>query len=142
MNRNFSKYVCIAIDLAKLEAQKLRHEYIGTEHLLLGLIREGSSIQISIILGEYGITLDNARAEVKKLNSNVQTCIPGGMFPETPRCKRVLERAEEISQEQGDENVEIEHLFYSLVYDSEDLSAQALANLGFQKQGLEKKLFN
>ena len=77
------------MNLAKSEAQRLNHEYIGTEHILLGLVQEGSGVAANV-LRNMGIDLKRIRAEIEKLVKGSSTMVPMGNLPFTPQFDRVL----------------------------------------------------
>jgi len=86
--------------LARQEAQRFNHDYIGTEHVLLGLVQEGSGVAASV-LKNLDIDLKKIRLEVEKLVSNGTTMVTMGQLPFTPRAKKVLELSLEEASNLG-----------------------------------------
>jgi ATP-dependent Clp protease ATP-binding subunit ClpC len=113
MHDKFTERVRKVIYLAREEAARLQHDYIGTEHLLLGVIREGEGIAATV-LNNLGLDLERIRQEVENMVSAAQ-----GMtiseIPFTPRAKRVLELAVEEARSLGHNYVGAEHLLLGLI---------------------------
>jgi ribosomal protein S18 acetylase RimI-like enzyme len=116
------------IVLAQEEAGLLDHNYIGTEHLLLGLIAEGEGVGAQA-LGALGIALPSARAEVEVMVGRGKT-MPAGQIPFTPRAKKVLEISLLEARELGDQHIGTEHLLLGLVREGEGVAVQVLRTLG------------
>lgn len=114
--------------LARDEARRLGHPAVGTEHLLLGLLREGEGIAARSLLA-LGVNLDKVRGEIEKI---VPPGKPG--FGEeiglTPRAKKVLELAQEEGRRQGVSYVGTEHILLGLIREGEGVAAQVLINQG------------
>ena len=117
--------------LANQEAQRFNHEYIGTEHLLLGLIKEGSGIAAHV-LEQFDIDLRKVRLEVEKLIQQGPDMVTMGKLPHTPRVKKVVEYSMEEARLLNDNHVGTEHLLLGLLRESEGVAAQVLVNLGLQ----------
>ena len=115
--------------LANQEAQRLNHEYIGTEHALLGLVKEGAGVGAGV-LKNLGVDLDKVRAEVEKLVQPGPDRITKGKLPMTPRMKLIVEYAVEEARSLNHNYVGTEHLLLGLVRESEGVAAQVLVNLG------------
>ena len=114
--------------LARQEAQRFSHDYIGTEHILLGLVQEGSGVAASV-LKNLDIDLKKIRHEVEKLVSNGTTMVTMGQLPFTPRAKKVLELSLEEASNLGHTYIGTEHLLLGLIRESEGIAAQVLSNL-------------
>src|SRR2546427_12241150 len=114
MHDKFTERVRKVIYLAREEAAWLQHDYIGTEHLLLGVIREGEGIAATV-LNNLGLDLDRIRQEVENLVSAAGGTITIGEIPFTPRAKRVLELAAEEARPTGRHYVGNEHLLHGLI---------------------------
>ena len=116
------------IVLAQAEARTLGHNYIGVEHLLLGLLREESGAA-SPVLRSFGVTPELARNEIARI---VPTASPvtHGQMPFTPRAKRVLERALREALSLGDNHIDTEILLVALLSETDGLSATVLRALG------------
>jgi len=115
------------IVLAQEEAGLLDHNYIGTEHLLLGLIAEGEGGGAQA-LGALGIALPSARTEVEVMVGRGKT-MPAGQIPFTPRAKKVLELSLLEARELGDQHIGTEHLLLGLVREGEGVAVQVLRTL-------------
>jgi ribosomal protein S18 acetylase RimI-like enzyme len=115
------------IVLAQEEAGLLDHNYIGTEHLLLGLIAEGEGGGAQA-LGALGIALPSARTEVEVMVRRGKT-MPAGQIPFTPRAKKVLELSLLEARELGDQHIGTEHLLLGLVREGEGVAIQVLRTL-------------
>jgi ATP-dependent Clp protease ATP-binding subunit ClpC len=118
--------------LAQEEARMLNHNYIGTEHILLGLVHEGEGVAANA-LESLGISLESVRSGVEEIIGQGQTA-PTGHIPFTPRAKKVLELALREALQLGHKYIGPEHLLLGLVREGEGVAAQVL-----QKRGLELK---
>ncbi|MCL6636161.1 MAG: ATP-dependent Clp protease ATP-binding subunit ClpC, partial [Peptococcaceae bacterium] len=114
--------------LAQEEARRLNYPYVGTEHLLLGLIREGEGVAAKT-LASLGIDADKVRATVEQMVEKVSGPMPQEI-PLTPRAKRVLELAVDEARRMGHNYVGTEHLLLGLIREGEGVAARALASLG------------
>jgi ClpA/ClpB-like protein len=114
--------------LAQEEARLLNHNYIGTEHLLLGLIHEGQGVAAKA-LESLGISLESVRAQVEEVIGRGQRP-PGGHIPFTPRAKKVLEMSLRESLELGHNYIGTEHILLGLIREGEGVAAQVLVKLG------------
>jgi ATPases with chaperone activity, ATP-binding subunit len=114
--------------LAQEEARGLRHNYIGTEHILLGLIRVEDGVA-SRILGSLGVELSPARQLVSEL-IGLGESTPPGHVPFTPRAKKVLELSLREALQLGDKHIGTEHILLGLINEGEGIGAQMLARLG------------
>jgi ATP-dependent Clp protease ATP-binding subunit ClpC len=117
-----------AVVLAQEEARALRHNYIGTEHLLLGLVAEGEGLAAQA-LALSGVTLDAARAAVHEI-IGVGTLQPTAHIPFTPRAKKVLEFALRESRQLGHTYIGTEHILLGMIKEGEGVAAQVLGRLG------------
>jgi ATP-dependent Clp protease ATP-binding subunit ClpC len=114
--------------LAQEEARRLDHNYIGTEHLLLGLIREGEGVA-SLALGSLGISLEAVRSQVEEIIGRGQAA-PGGHIPFTPRAKKVLELSLREALQLGHDYIGTEHILLGLIREGEGVAAQVLQKMG------------
>jgi ATP-dependent Clp protease ATP-binding subunit ClpC len=115
--------------LAQEEAKRFHHSFVGTEHILLGLVREGEGIAAKVLLA-LGVEPDNVRSEIEKLiGKGDQRSVPQGVNY-TPRAKKVIELAIEEGQSLGHNYVGTEHLLLGLIREGEGIAAQVLTNLG------------
>ncbi|MBI4879662.1 MAG: ATP-dependent Clp protease ATP-binding subunit [Planctomycetes bacterium] len=125
--------------LAKQEAQRFNHEYIGTEHILLGLIQEGSGVAASV-LKNLGIDLRKIRAEIEKLVKGSATMVTTGQLPFTPRAKKVLELSVEEASQLGHNYIGTEHLLLGLIKENEGIAARVLTNLGVKLEDVREEV--
>jgi len=115
--------------LANQEAQRLKHDYIGTEHMLLGLVKDGSGVG-SNVLKNLGVDLRRVRLEVEKLVKSGPKTVTMGKLPQIPRAKRAIEYAIEEARDLNHDCVGTEHLLLGLLREQDGIAAQALTNLG------------
>jgi ATP-dependent Clp protease ATP-binding subunit ClpA len=114
--------------LAQEEARLLNHNYIGTEHILLGLIHEGEGVAATS-LESLGISLEAVRAQVEEIIGQGQSA-PTGHIPVTPRAKKVLELSLREAKQLGHNYIGTEHILLGLVREGEGVAAQVLVKLG------------
>ncbi|MFH1655273.1 MAG: Clp protease N-terminal domain-containing protein, partial [Candidatus Omnitrophota bacterium] len=129
MFNRFTERARKVIILAKEEARRFNHDYIGTEHLLLGLVREGEGVAAAV-LQKMGISLENIRIEIEKLVQPGPTTQVLGDIPFTPRAKKVLELSAEEARSLGHNYIGTEHLLLGLIKEGEGVASQVLLNLG------------
>ncbi|MFB3919143.1 MAG: ATP-dependent Clp protease ATP-binding subunit [Candidatus Velamenicoccus archaeovorus] len=129
MFNRFTERARKVIVLAKEEARRFNHDYIGTEHLLLGLIREGEGVAAAV-LQKLGLSLESIRLEVEKLVQPGPTTQIQGDVPFTPRSKKALELAAEEARALGHNYIGTEHLLLGLIREGEGVASQVLLNLG------------
>ena len=128
MFQRFTDRARRAVHLAQEEARLLRHNYVGTEHLLLGLLYEGEGVAATA-LDSLGISLEAVRAQVEEIIGRGPTT-PTGHIPFTPRAKKVLELSLRQALQLGHNYIGTEHLLLGLLREGEGVAAQALARLG------------
>jgi len=116
------------IVLAQEEARMLNHNYIGTEHILLGLVREGEGVAAKA-LESLGISLDAVRQQVEEIIGQGQQA-PSGHIPFTPRAKKVLELSLRESLQLGHNYIGTEHILLGLIREGDGVAAQVLVRLG------------
>ncbi len=114
--------------LAQEEARRLNHNYIGTEHILLGLIQEGEGHAAKAI-EELNISIDSVRSEVVEIIGEGQQS-PSGHIPFTPRAKKVLELSLREALQLGHNYIGTEHILLGLIREGEGVAAQVLKKLG------------
>lgn len=117
------------IILAKEEAKRFNHDYIGTEHILLGLIKEGESVAAAV-LQNLGLSLDTIRLEVEKLVQFGPSTIVSGDIPFTPKAKKVIELAMDEARRLGHNYIGTEHLLLGLIKEGEGVASHVLMNIG------------
>jgi ATP-dependent Clp protease ATP-binding subunit ClpC len=125
--------------LAKNEAQRLNHEYIGTEHILLGLVHEGSGVAANV-LRNMGVDLKKIRQELEKVVKGSATLVSMGQLPFTPRAKKVLELSLEEASQLGHNYIGTEHLLLGLIKESEGIAARVLMNLGVKLDDVREEV--
>ncbi len=114
--------------LAQDEARRLDHNYIGTEHILLGLVQEGEGVAAQA-LEALGIGLDAVRHQVEEIVGRGKDT-PGGHIPFTPRAKKVLELSLREALQLGHDYIGTEHILLGLIREGEGVAARVLAALG------------
>jgi ATP-dependent Clp protease ATP-binding subunit ClpC len=117
------------MSFARQEAMKFNHEYIGTEHILLGLVQEGSGVAANV-LKNMNIDLEKIRHEVEKIVKTGPSMVTMGQLPFTPRAKKVLELSLEEASQLSHNYIGTEHLLLGLIRENEGIAAQVLMNLG------------
>ncbi|MBT7170957.1 MAG: NDP-hexose 4-ketoreductase, partial [Phycisphaerales bacterium] len=127
--------------LANQEAQHFNHEYIGTEHILLGLVKEGSGVGANV-LKRLGVELHKVRMEVEKLVKPGPDMVTMGKLPHTPRAKKVFEYSIEEARALNHNYVGTEHLLLGLLRESEGIAAQVLLNLGIRLDEVRDEVLN
>src|SRR5208283_1950313 len=129
MFNRFTERARKVIVYAKEEAKRFNHDYIGTEHLLLGLIREGEGVAAAV-LQKLGLDLETIRLEVEKLVQAGPATQVVGDIPFTPRSKKALELSAEEARALGHNYIGTEHLLLGLVKEGEGMAYRFLLNLG------------
>jgi len=114
--------------LAQEESRMLNHNYIGTEHILLGLVHEGGGVAAEALTA-MGIGLDAVREQVEEIIGQGQAA-PAGHIPFTPRAKKVLELSLREALQLGHNYIGTEHILLGLVREGEGVAAQVLQKLG------------
>ncbi|MEM8738980.1 MAG: ATP-dependent Clp protease ATP-binding subunit [Planctomycetota bacterium] len=127
--------------LANQEAQRFNHEYIGTEHILLGLVKEGSGVGANV-LKNLDVDLRKVRLEVEKLVKSGPDMVTMGKLPQTPRAKKVIEYAIEEARNLNHNYVGTEHLLLGLLREHEGVAAQVLMNLGLKLDDVREEVLN
>lgn len=127
--------------LANQEAQRLNHEYIGTEHILLGLVKEGTGVGATV-LKQLDVDLRKVRMEVEKLVKSGPDMVTIGRLPQTPRAKKVIEYAIEEARNLGHNYVGTEHLLLGLLREQDGVAAQVLMNLGLKLEEVRQEVLN
>ena len=143
MYERFTDRARKVMQLANQEAQRFNHEYIGTEHVLLGLVKEGSGVAANV-LKNLDIDLRKIRLEVEKIVQHG----PGGeqvvmgRLPHTPRAKKVIEYSIEEARNLNHNYVGTEHLLLGLLREQEGVAAQVLMNLGLKLDDVREEVLN
>lgn len=127
--------------LANQEAQRFNHEYIGTEHVLLGLVKEGSGVGANV-LKNIDVDLRKVRLEVEKLVKSGPDMVTMGRLPQTPRAKKVIEYAIEEARNLNHNYVGTEHLLLGLLREQDGVAAQVLMNLNLKLDEVREEVLN
>ena len=125
--------------LAREEAKRFNHEYIGTEHILLGLVKEGSGVAANV-LQNLDIDLKKIRLEIEKIVQTGPDLVSVGQLPFTPRVKKVLEYAIEEARAMGHNYIGTEHQLLGLLREQEGVAAQVLLNLGVKLDDVREEV--
>src|ERR1700689_1101585 len=127
--------------LANQEAQRFNHEYIGTEHILLGLVKEGSGVGANV-LKNLDVDLRKVRLEVEKVVNGGPDTVTMGKLPQTPRAKKIIEYAIEEARNLNHNYVGTEHLLLGLLREQEGVAAQVLMNLNLKLEEVREEVLN
>jgi ATP-dependent Clp protease ATP-binding subunit ClpC len=138
MHDKFTERVRKVLFLAREEAGRLQHDYIGTEHLLLGVIKEGEGIACAV-LDKLGVDLDELRQSVEAKIISTGGTLTIGEIPFTPRAKRVLELSVEEAHQMGHNYVGTEHLLLGLIREGEGIAAKVLMEHGLDRKRIKEE---
>ena len=141
MYERFTDRARKVMQLANQEAQRFNHEYIGTEHILLGLVKEGSGVAANV-LKNLDVDLRKIRLEVEKIVQSGPDMVTMGKLPQTPRAKKVIEYAMEEARNLNHNYVGTEHLLLGLLREQEGVAAQVLMNLGLKLEDVREEVLN
>jgi len=136
--QRFTQPALSAMELAQDESRQTGHDFVGTEHMLLGLISEGNGVAAQV-LRSLGLTLETARTEVER-------CIGHGRgsvlrdIPFTPRAKHIIELSSEQVRQIGQDQIDTEHLLLSILQEGGGVAVRVLANLRVDLPDLEQQL--
>ena len=128
-----------ALKLAAQEANRLNHEYLGTEHILPGLVQEGSGVAANV-LKNMAIDLNKIHTEVEKTVKTGPSKVTMGQLPFTPRAKKVLELSMEEASNLGHNHIGTEHLLLGLIKENEGIAAQVLLNPGVKLEDVRDEI--
>ncbi len=135
----FTERVRKVIQLAREEAMRFNHDYIGTEHLLLGLVKEGEGIA-SAALANLGVDLKTLRLEVEKLVEQGPSTVSMGEIPFNPQAKKVLELSVEEARKFGHNYIGTEHLLLGLIKEGEGIAAHVLDNMKVDVEKVQREI--
>ncbi len=141
MYERFTDRARKVMQLANQEAQRFNHEYIGTEHMLLGLVKEGTGVAANV-LKNLEVDLRKIRLEVEKLVQSGPEMITMGKLPQTPRAKKVIEYSMEEARNLNHNFVGTEHILLGLLREQEGVAAQVLMNLGLKLEEVREEVLN
>lgn len=139
MYERFTDRARKVMQLANQEAQRLNHEYIGTEHILLGLAKEGSGVGANA-LKALNVSLDVIRSRTLRYLKPGPDMITMGKLPQTPRAKSVIEFAVKDSEMLGHRHIGTEHLLLGLLRESEGVASQVLTEQGVSRTSVLEHL--
>jgi ATP-dependent Clp protease ATP-binding subunit ClpC len=142
MYERFTDRARKVMQLANQEAQRFNHDYVGTEHILLGLLKEGSGVAANVLRNLLNTDLDKIRAEVLKLVQPGPDMPTMGKLPHTPRAKKVIEYSLEEARNLNHNYVGTEHLLLGLLREQEGVAAQVLMNLGIRLEDVRREVLN
>ncbi len=127
--------------LAKEEAKRFNHDYIGTEHMLLGLVKEGEGVAAAV-LTSIGLDFENIKTEVERLvQPGLDTPVEGDI-PFTPRAKKVIELAMDEARNLGHNYIGTEHLLLGLIREGEGVASQVLLNMDLDLKSVREEVLN
>jgi ATP-dependent Clp protease ATP-binding subunit ClpC len=136
---NFTPRAQQVINLARRESDRFNHPYIGTEHLLLGLISLGEGVAVTV-LDRLGVSLEAVRIEVESaVGQGPETKVEGNV-PFTPRSKKVLQLALVEAQSLNHTYVGTEHILLGLLREGEGVASQVLRNLNVDLEGVRREV--
>ncbi|MCL2844463.1 MAG: ATP-dependent Clp protease ATP-binding subunit [Chitinivibrionia bacterium] len=140
MSGQFSERVNIIINFAREEATRLKHDYIGTEHLLLGIVKEGTGSAVQI-LNNLGIEIEEIGRRLEASISDGGTAVmPGTTLPMTPRAKTTLQRAKIEAQNLNAPQTGTQHLLMALILDPTSQSSAVLTGLGLDYEQIKEQV--
>ncbi len=139
MNDRFTQRVRKVLFLAREEAGRMQHDYIGTEHLLLGIIREGEGIAANV-LRRLGIDFEQIQRAIEEIVTPQSGAITIGEIPFTPRAKRVLELSIDEARLHNHNYVGTEHLLLALIKEGEGVAARVLTDLGADHEKVKREV--
>ncbi|MFH1878475.1 MAG: ATP-dependent Clp protease ATP-binding subunit [Candidatus Omnitrophota bacterium] len=127
--------------LAKEDAKRLNHDYIGTEHILLGLVKEGEGVAAAV-LTSLGLDSENIRQEVERLVQPGPNRVISNDIPFTPRAKKVIELAMDEARNLGHNYIGTEHLLLGLIREGDGVASQVLINMGLDLKSVRDEVLN
>ena len=127
--------------LANQEAQRFNHEYIGTEHILLGLVKEGSGVGATV-LKNLDVDIKKLRLAVEKRVKSGPDMVTMGKLPQTPRAKKVIEYAIEEARALNHNYVGTEHILLGLLRETEGIAAQVLMDMDMKLEDVRQEVLN
>jgi ATP-dependent Clp protease ATP-binding subunit ClpC len=127
--------------LANQEAQRFNHEYISTEHILLGLVKEGSGVGATV-LKNLDVDIKKLRLEVEKLVKSGPDMVTMGKLPQTPKAKKVIEYAIEEARALNHNYVGTEHILLGILRETDGIAAQVLMNIGLKLEDVRQEVLN
>jgi len=139
MFNRFTERARKVIILAKKEAKRFNHDYIGTEHILLGLLKEGEGVA-AVVLQKMGLNLQQIRMEIEKIVKPGPSTVVSGDIPFTPTAKKVVELSSEEARSLGHNYIGTEHILLGLIREGEGVASQVLVNLGLDLNKVREEI--
>jgi len=140
MNGMFTDRVKKVMQIAREESVRLGNDYVGTEHLLLGLVKEGDGVAVAV-MRSMGVDLEDLSSNIEKtITSTGGMMTIGQMLPFTPRAKKVLEIAANEARSMSHKYIGTEHLLLALMKDTESAAANALAASGLDYERVKEEI--
>ncbi len=139
MFNRFTERARKVILLAKQEAKRFNHDYIGTEHILLGLVREGEGVA-AVVLQKMGLNLRQIRIEIEKIVKPGPATVISGDIPFTPKAKKAIELSGEEARSLGHNYIGTEHILLGLIKEGEGVASQVLLNLGLDLEKVRQEI--
>mgnify|MGYP003315122366 CR=1 FL=1 len=136
---NFTPRAQQVLALARKEADRFNHSFVGTEHLLLGLINLGQGVAVNV-LQKMGLDLETVRLEVEKQVGTGPDQKLAGNIPYTPRVKKVLELSKKEAKALHHTYVGTEHILLGLIHEGEGVAAKALESLGISLEAVREQV--
>jgi len=128
-----------AMALANIEAQRLNHEFIGTEHMLLGLVKEGAGVGAAV-LKKHGVDFEELRIEVEKIVKPGPVMVTMGKLPQTPRSKEVISYAIEEAWVINHKYIGTGHMLLGLLRVKDCAAAKLLRNKGLKLEDVRQEV--
>ncbi|HBE88650.1 MAG TPA: NDP-hexose 4-ketoreductase, partial [Elusimicrobia bacterium] len=141
MGTRFTERAQRVILIAQEEAKRLNHDYVGTEHILLGLIALGEGVAAQV-LSNIGVDLRKVRAEIEKIVGIGDNMMLLGEIPFTPRAKKVLEFAVSEASDMKHTYIGTEHILLGLIREEEGVAARVLQNLELKLDAVREEVLN
>ncbi len=141
MFNRFTERARKVIIIAKEEAKRFNHDYIGTEHILLGLVREGEGVA-AIVLKSLALELGQIKIEIEKFVQPGPNAVISGDVPFTPAAKKAIELAMDEASSLGHNYIGTEHLLLGLVREGEGVASQVLFNLGLNANKIRESVMD
>jgi ATP-dependent Clp protease ATP-binding subunit ClpA len=141
MYERFTDRARKVVQLANQEAHRANREFVDTEHILLGLIKEAFGVAANVLIN-FGLGLPSARLECEKVVQGNRNIVTTGRLPQTPRAKLVIEHSMEEAHNLNHDQVGTEHILLGLLREQEGVAAQVLSNLGLNHDDLRANILN
>src|SRR5262249_54372734 len=139
MYERFTDRARKVMQLANQEAQRFNHEYIGTEHVLRGWVKEGAGVAADV-LKNLTVDLQTIRKEVEKIVQSGPETVRMDKLPQTPRAKKVIEYSIDEARNLNHDYVGTEHLLLGLIREEEGVASQVLLNLGIKLRAVREEV--